>query len=108
MQGLQETNNTLPAVNVPLLPLYSDHGDENDVAGAQTVAEDTGEASGAQRNSINGAQRPPFYVAVTGYRLLNTGLIVGIGSAKAILVARGKSAAPSVLEWILGVILTVV
>ncbi|TCD62016.1 hypothetical protein EIP91_007611 [Steccherinum ochraceum] len=43
-------------------------------------------------------------IPLTGFRLLNFGLIIGIGTAKAILAAQGHSTAPSVLEWVLGVI----
>ncbi|KAH8079401.1 hypothetical protein BXZ70DRAFT_960715 [Cristinia sonorae] len=48
--------------------------------------------------------RPLLLVRVTGLRLLNTSVLAGVGIAKAVLVAQGKSAAPAVLEWILGVI----
>ena len=51
--------------------------------------------------------KPPFIVPLTAYRLLNISLIIGLGTAKAVLVARDQSCAPSVLEWVMGVIVTV-
>ena len=54
------------------------------------------------------SQSPPLMVvALTGYRLLNISLIFSIGTAKAILVSQGQSVTPSVLEWVLGVVLAI-
>lgn len=48
---------------------------------------------------------PDRRVPLTAYRLLNISVIVSIGTAKAVLAAQGKSVAPTVLEWVLGVVL---
>ncbi|KAI0315929.1 hypothetical protein OF83DRAFT_307301 [Amylostereum chailletii] len=48
------------------------------------------------------AQRPPLLVKLTGYRLLNTAIIVGLGIPKAVLAYRGETAATT-LDWVLGV-----
>lgn len=42
--------------------------------------------------------------SLTAYRLLNLILIIGLGVLKAILTAQGGSAAPSTLDWLIGVV----
>lgn len=53
-------------------------------------------------------KQPPLLIALTAYRLLNTIVIISFGTAKAVLTAQGKSAVPTVLDWMLGVVLTIV
>lgn len=56
-----------------------------------------------------GRSRPsPLRVRLTAYRLLNMGVVISFGSAKAILSAQGESAAPTTLDWVLGVLFTIV
>ena len=47
-------------------------------------------------------------VKLTGYKLLNMLVISAFGVAKAVLTYQGLSAAPTTLDWILGVVLTIV
>lgn len=53
------------------------------------------------------SERPILLVKLTGYRLLNMAVLVAFGTAKAILSYMGKSVAPTVLDWILGVALSI-
>jgi len=43
---------------------------------------------------------------LTGYRLLVVSTTVAFGSAKAILTSQGRKLAPTTLEWIFGIIIT--
>ncbi|TCD62018.1 hypothetical protein EIP91_007613 [Steccherinum ochraceum] len=87
---VQSTSSFLPLHHTPSHSLSS----EPDAVDAFSQVEHDKE-TGSLRSSR---------VSLTGYRLLNLGLIIGIGTAKAILVAQGHSVAPSVLEWVLGVV----
>jgi hypothetical protein len=50
----------------------------------------------------------PKYPPITGYRILVTSCVVGLGSLKAGLSFSGKSTEPTTIEWVLGVVFTVV
>ncbi|KAK7678710.1 hypothetical protein QCA50_018292 [Cerrena zonata] len=52
-------------------------------------------------------ERPPLLVKLTAYRILNVSIITAFGVTKAIFTYKGYSALPTTLDWILGVILTV-
>jgi hypothetical protein len=46
---------------------------------------------------------PPFFVALTGYRLTCTALLIGLGAPKAVSAARGQAAA-NTLDWIVSIL----
>jgi len=51
---------------------------------------------------------PPLSrVSLTAYRLLNMAVITAFGTAKAVFTIQGECAAPTVLDWFLGVVLAV-
>lgn len=52
-------------------------------------------------------ESPLLLVKLTGYKLLNMLVISAFGIAKAILTYQGLSAVPTTLDWILGVVLTI-
>ena len=45
-------------------------------------------------------------IKLTGYRLLNIGVIFTFGTAKVILSCLGETIVPNALEWVLGVLFT--
>ncbi|KAK7688151.1 hypothetical protein QCA50_008521 [Cerrena zonata] len=45
-------------------------------------------------------------VKLTGYRLLNMAVIFTFGMVKAVLTYLGQSAAPTTIDWVAGVVLT--
>jgi hypothetical protein len=47
----------------------------------------------------------PLRVELTGYRLLNTGVILGIGLPKAVYSYNGQALISTTLDWLGGVIL---
>ena len=49
----------------------------------------------------------PKHPALTGYRILVTLCVVGLGTLKAGLSYRGNSTEPTTIEWVLGVVITV-
>ncbi|KAI0049531.1 hypothetical protein FA95DRAFT_1604342 [Auriscalpium vulgare] len=49
-------------------------------------------------------ERPLLLIKITGFRLLNTAVIIAFGLAKAVLSYRGESAVPTTLDWVLGVL----
>jgi len=49
---------------------------------------------------------PPLGVKLTVYRLLNMSVVFVFGTTKAILTYMGQSIAPTTLDWIAGVLLT--
>jgi hypothetical protein len=50
---------------------------------------------------------PPLGVKLTGYRLLNMSVVFAFGITKAILTYMGQSVAPTTLDWVAGVLLTI-
>ncbi|KAI0061148.1 hypothetical protein BV25DRAFT_1917116 [Artomyces pyxidatus] len=52
-------------------------------------------------------QRTPLLVKVTGYRLLTTAVVTGLGVPKAIASYQGESVVPTTLDWVAGVAATV-
>ncbi|KAH6889596.1 hypothetical protein BKA70DRAFT_1329308 [Coprinopsis sp. MPI-PUGE-AT-0042] len=50
----------------------------------------------------------PKHPPITGYRFLVTLCVVGVGSLKAALSFKGKSTEPTTIEWVFGVVITVV
>jgi len=54
------------------------------------------------------AGRPPLGVKLTVYRLLNMTILFSIGITKGILTYKGKSTAPTTLDWVGGAFLAVV
>lgn len=93
-----------------VLPLYhtrhdADHARIQDDSRNDTVdAEATAPLLRPDNEHEESVPRPSLYIPLTGYRLLTISLIFGIGTAKAILTAQGGSAAPTVLEWLAGVV----
>jgi hypothetical protein len=51
---------------------------------------------------------PLLGVEVTGYRLLTTGMILGIGVPKAVYSYKGQALISTSLDWLAGVILALV
>lgn len=47
----------------------------------------------------------PLGVELTGYRLLTTGVILGIGVPKAVYSYNGQALISTALDWLAGVIL---
>jgi hypothetical protein len=47
----------------------------------------------------------PLGVELTGYRLLTTGVIVGIGVPKAVYSYKGQALISITLDWLVGTIL---
>jgi len=47
----------------------------------------------------------PLGVELTGYRLLTTGVILGIGVPKAVFSYNGQALISTTLDWLVGVIL---
>ena len=61
--------------------------------------------SDAQSNGRRESSIPPgFRIALTGYRLLTTTVIVGIGIPKAIYSYNGQSIISPTLDWLGGVV----
>jgi len=52
-------------------------------------------------------EQPPLGVKLTGYRLLNMGVVFGFGLTKAILTYMGQSTVPATLDWVSGALLVV-
>ncbi|KAF9515639.1 hypothetical protein BS47DRAFT_774455 [Hydnum rufescens UP504] len=50
----------------------------------------------------------PAVVKITLYRLLNTTIILGVGTAKFALGMQGHSISPTILDWVLGSLYLVV
>jgi len=50
---------------------------------------------------------PPLLVKVTGYRLLNVTLVLTFGVSRVVLKYHGQTVAPTILEWVMGVIITI-
>ncbi|KAI0061101.1 hypothetical protein BV25DRAFT_1839163 [Artomyces pyxidatus] len=48
-------------------------------------------------------KRPPLLVKLTGFRLLNMAVIMGLGVPKAVTSYQGGSAVPTTLDWVVGV-----
>lgn len=48
---------------------------------------------------------PPLGVKLTVYRMLNMTILLSFGIIKAILTYKGKSAAPTTLDWVSGTLL---
>jgi len=61
-----------------------------------------------RKNSDPEPTRPLLVVKLTGYRLLTIIVIASLGTAKAVLAFRGKSALPTALDWWIGVFCTIV
>ena len=49
--------------------------------------------------------RPPLGVRLTGYRLLNVGVILVFGVIEVSLAYCGQSLAPTTLDWVAGALL---
>jgi hypothetical protein len=49
----------------------------------------------------------PLGVELTGYRLLTTGVILGVGVPKAVYSYKGQALISTTLDWLAGVILAV-
>jgi len=56
---------------------------------------------------ISDVEQPPLGVKLTGYRLLNMGVVFAFGLSKAILTYMGQSAVPTTLDWVSGALLAV-
>jgi len=52
-------------------------------------------------------KRPPLLVKLTGYRILWAILITAFGVSKAVLTYQGQSGAPTTLDWVMGVVVTI-
>ncbi len=52
-------------------------------------------------------EQPPLGIKLTGYRLLNMGVVFGFGLTKAILTYVGQSTVPATLDWVSGALLVV-
>ena len=50
---------------------------------------------------------PPLLVKVTGYRLLNVTLVLTFGVSRVVLKYHGQTVAPTILAWVMGVIITI-
>ncbi|KAI0273969.1 hypothetical protein BGY98DRAFT_921265 [Russula aff. rugulosa BPL654] len=50
----------------------------------------------------------PLGVELTGYRLLTTGVILGVGVPKAVYSYKGLALISTTLDWLAGVILAVI
>ncbi|KAI0247225.1 hypothetical protein BJV78DRAFT_953998 [Lactifluus subvellereus] len=50
---------------------------------------------------------PPLGVKLTAYRLLNMSVVFSFGLTKGILTYMGQSIAPTMLDWVAGVLLTI-
>jgi hypothetical protein len=48
----------------------------------------------------------PLGVELTGYRLFTTGVILGIGVAKAVSSYNGEALISTTLDWLLGMMFT--
>lgn len=66
----------------------------------QTVAD-----SRARGDTVVGETRPPLLVTVTGYRLLNTSILLGLGIWKTVASYRNEAILSTSLDLLLGVIL---
>ena len=75
--------------NLPTECPYSNRGFEDSLAMALDV------------------EQPPLGVKLTGYRLLNMGVVFAFGLTKAILTYMGQSAVPTTLDWVSGAFLAV-
>ena len=83
----------------------SDTHDEGD-EGALDVG--PGPLLGENNDSSRSSRRArKATVKLTGYRLLNMATIFTFGMVKAILTYLGQSAAPTTIDWIAGVVLTI-
>ena len=58
------------------------------------------EAIGRRHESTLDERSPPLRVMVTGYRLMNTGVVLGFSMGKAILTYQNKSNSPNTLDLI--------
>jgi hypothetical protein len=47
----------------------------------------------------------PLWVELTGYRLLMTGIILGLGIPKAVYSYSGQSLISTTLDWVAGIVL---
>jgi len=56
---------------------------------------------------ISDVEQPPLGVKLTGYRLLNMGVVFVFGLTKAVLTYMGQSAVPTTLDWVSGALLAV-
>ena len=52
--------------------------------------------------------RPPLGVELTGYRLLATGMILGLGIPKAVYSYRGQSLISNTADWVAGIVCALV
>ena len=50
----------------------------------------------------------PLGVKLTGYRLVSITTVISFGTVKTILIYKGQSIAPTTLDWVSGICLTVV
>jgi hypothetical protein len=50
---------------------------------------------------------PPLFVAMTGYRLTCTAVLLGLGILKAVSAVHGRPAS-NTLDWVIGVLVTAV
>ncbi|KAI0340590.1 fungal immunomodulatory protein [Trametopsis cervina] len=69
----------------------------------QTVAD-----SRARGDTVVGETRPPLLVKVTGYRLLNTSILLGLGIWKTVASYRNEAILSTSLDLLLGVILAAI
>ncbi|KAI0340574.1 hypothetical protein BDW22DRAFT_1359960 [Trametopsis cervina] len=61
-----------------------------------------------ERGEIIRETGPPLLVKVTGYRLLNTSILLGLGTWKAVASYRNKAIVSTSLDLILGVVLAII
>jgi len=60
-----------------------------------------------KRSVISVSGHPPV-IKVTLYRLLNTTIVLGVGTGKFILAMQGHSISPTILDWVFGALYVVV
>lgn len=70
----------------------------------------TGEGSGdpANGDTVANTDVERTRVKLTGYRLLNIGVVFTFGTVKVVLSCLGESVTPNALDWFLGVFFTLV
>ncbi|KAJ7710542.1 hypothetical protein B0H17DRAFT_2661 [Mycena rosella] len=59
-------------------------------------------------SSWSSTPESPRRLKVTGWRLLNTGVILRLGIYKAVATYFGQTTAPSTLDWVIGVVWTLI
>ncbi|KAI0265287.1 hypothetical protein BC834DRAFT_878684 [Gloeopeniophorella convolvens] len=68
-----------------------------------------GDLNDLERNGVHGVhRRPPLLIKITGYRILNTALILAFGVPKAVLSYKGELGSATAMDWVMGTVIAIV